>query len=158
MDFDYFLLLYLFHYLHFFYFFFFFISFSFFFAFFFILYRSLFLINYNSEDNHSCEYFYYNHKSLAELPIFTIKIGKSFYILKNYDTFNSQTRKRFIVINSPKNKYIDVYNTQYTKLNIEKNIKKEKEQKTMTINKNKESNSQLSKRKSFMKDSGFKKI
>ena len=30
--------------------------------------------------------------------------------------------------------------------------------KTMTINKNKESNSQLSKRKSFMKDSGFKKI
>ena len=94
------------------------------------------LINYNSEDNYSCEYFYYNHKSLAELPIFTIKIGKSFYILKNYDTFNSQTRKRFIVINSPKNKYIDVYNTQYTKLNIEKNIKKEKEQKTKIIDTN----------------------
>ena len=71
------------------------------------------LINYKGEDKYSCEYFYYNRYTLKNLPLFKLNIGKDEYIIKNYDTFNSQIRKRYVIINIPKNDNIIFYEEQY---------------------------------------------
>ena len=71
------------------------------------------LINYKGEDKYSCEYFYYNRYTLKNLPLFKLNMGKDEYIIKNYDTFNSQIRKRYVIINIPKNDNIIFYEEQY---------------------------------------------
>ena len=67
------------------------------------------LINYNGKNKYSCEYFYYNCNTLKDLPSFKLKIGKDEYIIENYDTFNSKIRKRYVIINIPKNENIIFY-------------------------------------------------
>ena len=78
-------------------------------------------INYDGEDKYSCEYLYYNCNSLLNLPKFIIEIKNNKYIIENYDTFNSITRKRYVLINIPSNYYTDFYNkSKEEKKNIEK--------------------------------------
>ena len=65
-------------------------------------------INNNSDDKYSLDYFYYNYSFV--LPEYLeLKIGENIYIINDSDTFNSKTRKRFVIINIPGNIFTTIY-------------------------------------------------
>ena len=65
-------------------------------------------INNKSEDKYSLDYLYFNFSFI--LPDrHEEAIGEITYNIKDSDTFNSKTRKRFVIINIPGNKFTEIY-------------------------------------------------
>ena len=93
-------------------------------------------INYNGENKYSCEYFYYNSNSLLNLPKMKIYLDEKEYIIENFDTFNSKIRKRYVLINIPKNEYINIYKNNFESYRLQQ---LEKSKKNNEMNKSNES-------------------
>ena len=106
-------------------------------------------INNKSEDKYSLDYLYFNFSFI--LPDrHEEAIGEITYNIKDSDTFNSKTRKRFVIINIPGNKFTEIYHIKKrnkknkdsmkleNKINIEKDkIKEEKKISQVKEEKNK---------------------
>ena len=92
-------------------------------------------INYNGENKYSYEYFFYNYYQINKTPEITIYIEEKKYSINNYDHFNSQIRKRYIVINGPKTNEVEEYLLKKAqiaekKLNAKNEKKKEESDKS----------------------------
>ena len=89
------------------------------------------LINYVGDDKYGYEFFYYNFS--YDLPdSHIIEVENKKYNIKNSDNFNSESRKRFIIIN-----YYDKKNTNYYKIRKNESIEANKNDYVNIIKNNK---------------------